>query len=127
MPGGRPFVGVVTVDDQASFRRVAREVIDATAGFELLGEAESGEEALALAGKLAPDLVVLDVCMPGMDGVETARRLSAANPAATIVLVSADEMAETACDSCGAAAFLPKQAFGQVALRRLWEVHGLPS
>jgi DNA-binding NarL/FixJ family response regulator len=126
MAGHRPFIGVVTVDDQASFRRVAREVIDATAGFELLGEAESGEEALALAGELAPDLVVVDVCMPGMDGVETARRLGAANPATTIVLVSADELAGTACASCGAAAFLPKQAFGQAALRRVWEVHGLP-
>ena len=111
-----PCVGVVTVDDQAPFRSVAREVIDATDGFELLGEAESGEEALALAERLAPDLVVVDVRMPGMDGFETARRLSAANPATTILLVSTDELAGTNCDW----AFLPKRAFGRAALQRLF-------
>ena len=78
---GQRAVGVITVDDQAAFRDVAREVIEATVGFEPLGEAACGEEALVLAGDVEPDLVLLDVRMPGIDGLETARRLSAAHPA----------------------------------------------
>ena len=62
-------VGVMTVDDQAVFRRAAREVIEATDGFDHLGDAGSGEEALALAGELDPDLVLVDVRMPGIGRV----------------------------------------------------------
>jgi two-component system, NarL family, invasion response regulator UvrY len=120
----RPYVGVLTVDDQAVFRRAARDVIEATAGFVLLGEAASGKEALALAAELEPDLVLVDVRMPGMDGLETTRRLCAADPSLTVVLVSTDDLAQPSCDSCGAVAFLPKNAFGRVALQRLWTSHG---
>ena len=70
----------MTVDDQSVFRRVARELIEATDGFAHLGEATCGEEALVLADELRPDLVLLDVCMPGIDGLETARRLRASHP-----------------------------------------------
>ena len=131
MAGGRntssPAVGVVTVDDQAAFRNAARDVIEATAGFELLGEAASGEEALALVAELQPDLVLVDVRMPGMDGIETTRRLCAAHPETTVVLLSTHELAETSADSCGAAAFVAKSAFCQAALQGLWAAHGRPS
>jgi two-component system invasion response regulator UvrY len=120
-------VGVVTVDDQELFRHAAREVIDATPGFELLGEAASGEEALALVDALEPDLVLVDVRMQGMDGLETTRRLCAAHPSTTVVLVSTDELAGTSAGSCGAAAFLPKSSFGQAALQDLWASLGEPS
>jgi DNA-binding NarL/FixJ family response regulator len=123
----RSSVAVVTVDDQGAFRRVAQEVIDATAGFELLGEAASGEEALALVANLQPDLVLVDVRMPGMDGFETTRRLREAHPSSTVVLVSTDDVAGPSCASCGAAAFLAKTEFGSGALRRLWEEHGAPA
>jgi DNA-binding NarL/FixJ family response regulator len=62
-----------------------------------------------------------------MDGFETARRLRSAHPAATVVLVSSDDVAGSVCDSCGAAAFVPKREFGRRALRRLWNEHGTPS
>jgi two-component system, NarL family, invasion response regulator UvrY len=118
-------VGVLTVDDQASFRDVARTVIEATAGFELLGEAGCGEEALALADELEPDLVLLDVRMPRIDGPETARRLSASHPNSTVVLLSSDSLEDsTTVDSCGAAAFVRKQDFGPSMLRRVWSTHG---
>ena len=65
-------VRVLTVDDQAVFRGIAREVIDATPGFEAVGEAASGEEALAAVARLDPQLVLLDVRMPGLDGVDVA-------------------------------------------------------
>ncbi len=126
---GRPArvgVGVMTVDDQAAFRQAAREVIEATDGFEYLGEAGSGEEALALAGELDPDLVLVDVRMPGIDGLETARRLGAAHPASTVVLISTASLDEYPSGDglLGAVAFVRKQDLGPALLRRLWVDHG---
>ena len=65
---------VMTVDDQEVFRSAARAVVDATPGFESAGEPASGEEALALVDGTKPELVLVDVRMPGLGGVETARR-----------------------------------------------------
>ena len=124
---GRSPVGVVTVDDHEASRRSIRDVIEATPGFELLGEAASGEAALALVADLTPELVLVDARMPGMDGFETARRLRSVHPAATVVLVSSDDVAESVCDSCGAAAFVPKREFGRATLRRIWDEHGASS
>ena len=87
---GLPPVGVVVVDDQLVFRQVAHEVIDATEDFELLGEASSGAHALAAVDELDPDLVLLDVRMPGMDGIETAARLHERHPESVVVLITVD-------------------------------------
>src|SRR4051812_19753940 len=84
-------VGVVVVDDQLVFRQVAHEVIDATPNFELLGDAASGPHALAAVADLHPDLVILDVRMPGMDGIETAARLHAEHPATVVVLITVEQ------------------------------------
>ena len=107
-------VGVLVVDDQADFRRAALDVVGATAGFEALGEAASGEEALVLAADLSPELILLDVRMPVMDGIETARRLSAEHPGAVIVLISIDDPSELPDEagSCGATALIRKRDFG---------------
>lgn len=123
---GRTRVGVLVVDDQAPFRRVALDVIEATPGFEAVGEAASGAEALELVGEVSPELVLMDVRMPVMDGLETARHLSAAHPEAVIVLISIDDPAELprAVETCRAAALIRKQDFGPPALRRLWAAHG---
>ncbi len=119
-------VGVLVVDDQTPFRRVALEVVEATPGFEPLGEAASGEEALALVAKLSPELILLDVRMPVMDGIETARRICATHPGGVVVLISIDGPAELPreVESCGAKALIRKQDFGSLALRRLWDAHG---
>ena len=119
-------VGVLTVDDQAVFRRVAREVIDATEGFEVLGEASSGEEALQLAETVEPDLFLVDVRMPGIDGPETARRLVAARPESVVVLVSTEDPSaiSSAAGSCGAVELIRKEDFAPATLQRLWISHG---
>ena len=128
-PGREPIgVGVLVVDDHAGVRRAALEVVGATLGFEPLGEAASGEEALALAADLRPELILLDVRMPVMSGIETARRLCTEQPGGVIVLVSIDDPSELPDDmeSCGAKAVIRKRDFGSRALRRLWDAHGGP-
>jgi DNA-binding NarL/FixJ family response regulator len=119
-------VGVLVVDDQLVFRQVAREVIDATADFEILGEAGSGPHALAATEELSPDLVLLDVRMPGMDGIETAGRLATSYPEVVVVLVTIDEppYLPDGVGACGAAELVRKQDFGPALLRRVWRAHG---
>ena len=121
--------GVVVVDDQLVFRQVAREVVAATPGFEMLGEAASGEHTLAVVEELRPDLVLLDVRMPGMDGIETGALLHERYPDIVIVLVSIEEAPYLpgGLASCGAAELLRKQDFGPAALRDVWARHGRPT
>ena len=117
---------VLTVDDQIVFRDAARDVIAATPGFESVGDAASGEEALAEVERLQPELVLLDVRMPGMGGIEAARRITEAHPGTVVVLISlegSDDVAEDAHAS-GAAALVRKQEFGPALLRSIWEAHG---
>jgi DNA-binding NarL/FixJ family response regulator len=118
-------VGVLVVDDQVVFRQAAHEVIDATQDFELLGEAASGAHALIAVAELEPDLVLLDVRMPDMDGIETAARLHAEHPAAVVVLITVEEAPNLPAGlaSCGAAELVRKQDFGPALLRRVWSSH----
>lgn len=118
-------VRVVTVDDQAVFLRAAEVVIDASPGFELAGQAASGDEGLAVVEQLRPDLVLLDVRMPGMDGVETARRLTERHPEVVVVLITVQEPpVAPGATSCGAVSVVSKRQFGPALLRELWSDHG---
>jgi DNA-binding NarL/FixJ family response regulator len=83
-----PEVRVVVVDDQEPFRSAARAVVEVTNGFTFAGEATSGAEAVELCKEVEPDLVLLDVRMPGMDGFETARRIGPSHPDTVVVLLS---------------------------------------
>jgi DNA-binding NarL/FixJ family response regulator len=125
-PTDGPDVRVLTVDDQVLFRQVAEDVIAATPGFEAVGEAASGEEALAAVDRLAPQLVLCDVRMPGLDGIEVARRLAATHPETLVVLISIGERADlpAALQLGDAVPLVRKQDFGPVLLRRLWREHG---
>jgi two-component system invasion response regulator UvrY len=119
-------VTVLIVDDQHVFREVAREVIDATPNFRMAGEAATGPLALAAVEELSPDLVVLDVRMPGMDGVETAARIHSVHPEAVVVLISVEVPPNLPAriGSCGAAALVRKQDFGPSLLRDIWQAYG---
>jgi len=120
---GKMAVRVLVVDDQAPFRRAARRVLAATPGFELVGEAGSGEQAIALAAALAPDLVLMDVFLPGLNGIEATRRIVEARPETVAVLVSSyreDEL-PTGAGSCGALTYVHKANFGPEILTALWE------
>jgi DNA-binding NarL/FixJ family response regulator len=114
-------VWVLAVDDQRPFREAAHRVVDATAGFAWAGEAVSGEEAVAFVRERAPDIVIMDVRMPDMDGIEAARLVAAECPGATVLLVSAEPLASPAVDllRSRAAAFSSKQTFGPALLRLL--------
>ena len=126
-PGGSAVgapVRVLAVDDQAIFLRALRQLIRSAPGFELAGEATSGEEALVQAAALRPDLVLVDVRMPGMDGVETARRLLAGDTALTVVLISLEPLPEPDdLLELGVAAFLRKQDLSVRSLQAVWAEH----
>jgi two-component system, NarL family, invasion response regulator UvrY len=119
-------VGVVTVDDQAVFRSAAREVIEATRGFTNVGEATSGREALDLVDECEPELVLVDVRMPGMNGIETAKRIKSAHPGTVVVLISIEDPDNVPADArrSGAVALVRKKDFGPATLRDIWDVHG---
>jgi two-component system invasion response regulator UvrY len=121
-----PPVRVMTVDDQPVFRAVARELVGATGGFEPVLEAASGPEALEAAERLRPQLVLVDVQMPGMNGIETSRRLVARDASTVVVLITSGECSDVPRDArtCGAVALLAKQNLNSSVLQGIWTIHG---
>jgi len=120
---GEPDVPVLIVDDQALFRRAAATVVKVTPGFEVVGEAESGEVAVDLVGQLRPRLVLMDINMGGINGIEATRRITSAHPEVAVVLLStyqADDLPSDAPDS-GMAAYVNKDEFGPALLRAVWD------
>jgi len=119
-------VNVLLVDDQAPFRAAERAVISRLPGFALVAEAESGEEAIELAESLAPDLVLMDINMGAVDGIEATRRIVASRPTTKVILVSTyalDELPATARTS-GAVGYVNKDELSPRAIRRIWEAGG---
>jgi DNA-binding NarL/FixJ family response regulator len=117
-------VRVLIVDDQAPFRLAARFVVEATDGFDVVAEVETGEDAVAVAAELLPDLVLMDVNLPGIDGLEATRRIrEQSEGAVTVLLLSTYEAEDYAgrAVECGAAGFIPKSQFGPDRLAEAWE------
>ena len=124
-PSATRSVRILTVDDQELFRGVARDVIEATPGFESIGEASNGEEGLEAVGRLLPDLVLLDVRMPGLSGIDVARRLAVTHPQVVVILISIEESIDVpSATQLDTVPLVRKQDFGPRLLRRLWSEHG---
>jgi DNA-binding NarL/FixJ family response regulator len=115
-------VRVLIVDDQEPFRLAARAVVEATDGFEVAGEVETGEASVLAARELTPDLVLMDVNLPGIDGLEATRQILDGSDAVVVLLLStyeAEEYAPRAAE-VGAAAYIPKSEFEPDRLAEAW-------
>lgn len=116
-------VKVLIVDDQAPFREAARAVVEATEGFAVVGESETGEASVAAARDLHPDLVLMDVNLPGINGLQATREiLKDSNGVVVVLLLSTYEEEEYGpkAAECGAAAYIPKSKFEPDRLSEAW-------
>ena len=112
------------VDDQAPFRMAARLVVESTDGFDVVGEAVTGEESVALAKEVDPDLVLMDVNLPGINGLEATRSiLDEADHRVVILLLSTYEESEFGPQiaESGATGFISKSAFDPDRLAEAWQ------
>jgi CheY-like chemotaxis protein len=116
---GGPPVRVFVVDDARVYLDVARDLIDATPGFDWIGEASCGENAVEQVERLGPDLVLMDIRMPGIGGIEAARQIASRAIPTTVVLITADESAAIVAD----VPIVPKHKLNPATLRRLWRDH----
>ena len=118
-----PDVGVLIVDDQQPFRAVARTVVGISAGFAVAGEAESAEEALLMAESLLPPMVLMDINLPGINGIEATRRITATRPGTVVILLSTYDEASLPDDAarCGAVRYVHKEDFSPAVLREVWD------
>jgi DNA-binding NarL/FixJ family response regulator len=114
-------VRVLVVDDQEPFRVAMAAVVEATDGFAVVGSVASGEDSVVAARDLAPDLVLMDVNLPGIDGVEATRQISRLGLGTVVVLLSTYDEDEFDAVGCGAAAYVPKGGFGPDRLVHEWQ------
>ena len=119
---------VLAVDDHAPFLALLRDVIGSTGRLELVGEAQSGEGAVAAARELHPDMVLMDVHMPGLGGLAAAERIKADAPSTLVVLISTthpDELLPRR-GRASADAVVWKSRLGPRLLDEIWQAHTDP-
>jgi DNA-binding NarL/FixJ family response regulator len=121
-----PVIRVVVVDDHALHRDGTRQILDAHPDLQVIGDASSGEVALALVNQLRPDVVLMDIRLPGINGIEVTRRLTRDHPDIRVLMVSAydeDEYVRGALEA-GAAGYLSKTAPGKELVQAVRAVAG---
>jgi len=111
---------VLIVDDHPSFRASARRMLEG-AGYEVIGEAANGAEALRAARELAPEVILLDVRLPDLDGFAVARRITGCAPGSAVILISSREVNEwgRAVADAGALGFISKADLSGAAVEAL--------
>jgi len=116
----------MVVDDQAPFRAAARAVVDRAGGFRWVGDARSGEDALVEAERLRPDLVLMDIHLGAMSGIDATRHVLQDRPGTVVVLCSSHDHTDLpeGARTCGALAYVHKEELSGAALRELWERRG---
>jgi DNA-binding NarL/FixJ family response regulator len=116
---------VLIVDDQAPFRSVARTVVALSPGFEVIAEAGAGDEAVALADSTSPRVVLMDINLPGMNGIDATREIVTRHPDTVVILLSSYKADALPADAltCGAARYLHKEDFGPAVLAEIWQEH----
>jgi NarL family two-component system response regulator LiaR len=123
--GGTPVIRIVVVDDHAAVRLGLADFLGAHDDVEIVGEAENGAQAVALSKSVRPDVVVMDIRMPELDGIEATRLIKADHPGTGVLLLTAyeeDELA-TAGRQAGADGFFLKGIFGTELVNRVREVN----
>jgi DNA-binding NarL/FixJ family response regulator len=117
-------IRVLIVDDQEPFRLAADAVVDATTGFAVVGAVATGEASVEAAVALHPDLVLMDVNLPGIDGLEATWRILSTNGPRQVVIFLLSTYEEEDYDSrvseCGAAGYIPKSLFRPERLAAAW-------
>jgi two-component system, NarL family, invasion response regulator UvrY len=114
---------VLVVDDQAPFRAAAKAVLRRLEGFELVGEASDGVQAIELAGRLHPALILMDINMPELDGIEATKTILAAQPDVSVILCSTYDVSDLppAAAASGAVGYVSKERLSADTVRRLWD------
>jgi DNA-binding NarL/FixJ family response regulator len=117
-------IGVLIVDDNAQIRNALRSELDAYADLRVIGEAGDGIEGFQLAQTLRPEVILMDVNMARLDGVETTRRIRTLLPQTILIGMSCHsrEMVEQAILAAGADVFLPKDTLGEQLLPAVAQV-----
>jgi two-component system invasion response regulator UvrY len=115
-------VAVLIVDDQDPFRLVARTVVTTTPGFHVMAEALTAEAALELIEGECPDLVLMDINLPGISGIDATREITAAHPDVIVLLLSTYAEVDLPADAhaCGATAYINKEVFGPSVMTAAW-------
>lgn len=115
-------VRVMLVDDQVPVLHALAALVSEMNNFEVVGECISGEEGVETANSVLPDLVLMDVNLPGIDGLEATRRILKDHPATVVVLLSTydEEVGASFVDESGAAAYITKAAFEPDRLAEVW-------
>ncbi|SCX33208.1 Response regulator receiver domain-containing protein [Mycolicibacterium fluoranthenivorans] len=119
-------IRVWVVDDQASFRRATAATLAAMDDFVMAGECETGETAVEQMRSGDGDIVLMDIHMPGMGGIEAARQICSVRTDLIIVLMSTYDIEDlpAAAADCGAASYLHKERLSPDLLRRIWRAGG---
>ena len=114
-------VGVLIVDDQPPFRAVARTLVSLLKGWHVVGEVASGEDAIAAVRMTVPGVVLMDINLPGISGIEATRQIVQSFPLVRVVLLSTYQAGDLPADAltCGAAAYVRKEDLTPNVLREV--------